>query len=330
MRTMQILFLILFTGVHPAISCAGQAGKWMPEVLEKWADPETVKNWEKAIRAGRTALSEGRSTEAASAFRKAVDVCHRNAPGGINQCIARLLLAETLIADGFNTEALKQTDQLVAHLGKATRYTESKKLKGNAKFAVDGAVNSYTYQVGAALYMRAARIYLHLNLPKRAAPLFKSAAKIFDQIIFEYFDPEDDKQIQSNYSLSELRLAEISEAECRFHLIQGDEKRALECLQTARGLRKEAEVYRDPTNSRAFVRQEMFLDQLVAQPLDKSFLRRFLEDCAFYRFDDARIADLLVRQADLLRKARRNDEATAFEKFAESLRKKPLNPLRLI
>jgi tetratricopeptide (TPR) repeat protein len=317
----QIFFLALLLGFHPVISLAGQAGKWTPEVLEQWADPETVQNWGKAIRAGRTAWAEGRIADAASAFGQAVEVCNRTASGGINQCIARLLLAEALIVDGRNAEALSQTDRLVAHLGTATRYTKSGKLKGRERFAMDGAVNSYKYQAGAALYLRAARIYIHLNLPKRAEPLFKSAAKIFDQIISEYSGP--DERIRVNYSLSELRLAEIYEAECRFHMISGNEERALECLQTAHGFRKEAEVYRDPTNSRVFLREEMFLDQLVAQPLDKSFLGRFLEDCAFYRFDDAQIADLLVRQADLLRRMRRNDEATAFEKFAESLRQRP-------
>lgn len=331
MKRVGVFLWLLLVVVHPAVPTAGQFGQPLgpPNVLDQWADADTVQNWVRAIRAGRAALKAGRAAEAAASFRKAIEVCEPKATGDIHQCIARLLLAEALLADGFNGEALAHIDQLAARLKKATRYTELSKVDGDPREEAETLINSYKYQVGAALYLRSARIYLRLNLPTRAEPLFDSAARIFGQTVYKYYDYDSSELTKLYYSSGDLRLAEIYEAVCRFNLISGNEKKALESLLTAQSFRKEAELYRDLSRAR-FAGLEKILDQLVAEPLDKSLLKRFLEDCAFYRFDDARIAELLIRQAVLLKKVGRTDEATAFERFAESLRKKPLNPLRLI
>jgi tetratricopeptide (TPR) repeat protein len=321
MKRICVFLWFLLVVVYPAVPTAGQTGPppIPTNLLDRWADAETVQNWVRAIRAGRDALKDGRSAEAAASFRRAIEACEPKATGKIHQCIARLLLAETVLGDGFNDEALAQTDQLVVRLKKATRYTELSKVDGDPRKEEETLINSYTYQVGAALYLRSARIYLRLNLSTRAEPLFDSAARIFRQTVYKYYDYDSSELTKLYYSSGDLRLAEIYESQGRFHLISGNEKKALESLQTAQSFRKEAELYRDLSRAR-FAGLEKILDQLVAEPLDKSLLKRFLEDCAFYRFDDARIADLLVRQAALLKKVGRTDEATAFERFAESLR----------
>lgn len=172
----------------------------------------------------------------------------------------------------------------------------------------------------AALYVRAARIHLRLGRPERAAPLFREEAKIFEQPTLKREDlsfllgrasPEF-----PNYRGRHHRTAEVDEAECRFLLARGQDDQALQSLQQAEDVRTAAAEGQSA---------ELFVDQLVVEPLDKSFLGRFLEDCAFYRFDDQQIAGLLDRQAVLLKKVGRVDESVAFEKFAESLRKKPLS-----
>ncbi len=329
MKRICVVLGLLLASAFPSVPATGQAGQSpsVQSLLEQWADAETVQNWGTAILAGQTALKAGRVAEAAASFRKAIDICEPKSAKDIHPCIARLLLAEAVLADGFNNEALAQTDQLVARLKQATRYTEFREIGGRAMRKKEVAVNSYKYQVGAALYMRAARMYLRLNQPKRAAPLFTLATKIFKQFVFEYSDLDGEDYARESYSLMEYRVAEIHDAEGRFLVIIGDDRGALESFQMAETCKKSlARKYASLPQGILIQVREVFLDQLVAEPLDKSLLKRFLEDCAFYQFDDARIADLLDRQAALLRKVSRNDEATAFERFAESLRKRPATP----
>lgn len=324
MKRVCVFLWLLLVAVQATIPMAGQPLGSQDE-LDKWADAETVQNWLGAIRVGQDALTAGRSAEAAAAFQKAVEVCRGKASGGINQCIARLLLAEVLLAEGRNAEALAQTDQLVVLLKRATRYTELSKVDGDPRKEEETLINSYTYQVGAALYLRSARIYLRLNLATRAEPLFDLAARIFGQTVYKYYDYEAKELTKLYYSSGDLRLAEIYESQCRFHLMTGNEKKASESFQAASSFRKEAEGFRDFSEWR-FAGWEKVRDEFVAEPLYKSLLKRVLEDCAFYRFDDARTAGLLDRQAALLKKVGRGDEAVAFEKFAESLRKRPVTP----
>lgn len=327
MKSFRIFLWLSLLVAQVTIPSLGQTGPGpIPtNLLDRWADAETVQNWVRAIRAGRTALKDGHSAEATAAFRKAIEICEPKAAGKIHQCIARLLLAETVLADGFNDEALVQTDQLVARLKKATRYTELRKVDGDTRHDEEEAINCYNYQVGAALYMRAARIYLRLNLPKRAEPLFKSATQIFEQVVYLYNDYNNGQSTTGSYGLAEYRVAEILEAQGRFHLITGNDKKALESFQVASAYRNVKKTYSfNLPEGMSIVEYEKFVDTLVAERLEKSSLQRLLDDCAFYRFDDARIAVLLDRQAELLKKVGRGDEAVAFEKFAESLRKKPL------
>lgn len=329
MKTFRVFFWLLLVAVQTTIPTPGQTGPApIPtNLLDRWADAATVQNWVRAIRAGQDALKDGRSAEAAASFRKAIEACEPKATGKIHQCIARLLLAETVLGDGFNDEALAQTDQLVARLKKATRYTELRKVDGDTRHDEEEAINCYNYQVGAALYMRAARIYLRLNLPKRAEPLFKSATEIFYQAVFYYNDYNEGTSTTASYSLAEYRIAEIKEAQGRFHLITGNDKKALESFQTAEAYRNVKKTFSaNLPEGMVIVEYEKFVDRLVAEPLEKSSLQRLLNDCAFYRYDDQKIAGLLDRQAAFLRKVGRADEAAAFEKFAESLRKRPVTP----
>lgn len=332
MRTGLVLLLLLLAGFHLPVTLAAQevALPWesTQQILKQWADPETVGKWTQAIRAGLRALAENRPDEAAPFFRQAIVACDGKAPEDIHQCIARLLLTEVLVETGRTEEAKVQVNQLVSSLKKATRYLDLGSPGDSRKVATEMVANTYRYQVGGALYLRAARVFHRLGTPKLAEPLFSLAANMFRQTTrksFLFLLRQNDDVLAVGvpfYPQWYLRVAEIHEAQGRFHLVQGRDEQALRSLQEGQKARK-----MQPVNSagRPLPQAEIFLDQLVAEPLDKSLLKRFLEDCAFYRFDDVRIADLLSRQAVLLRKVSRNDEATAFERFAESLRKKPLN-----
>ncbi len=331
MKSVPALLMLLLAGFHLTAPLAGQIIFQRPptqEVLKRWADPDTVQAWAKAIRIGRDALRQGRLDEAEASFRAAILACERKASGRVQQCIPRLLLAEVLLDSGNIEEAMIQVNQTVMSLKKATRPVDSGKPDDPGKVLEDLVANIYRYQVGAALYMRSARIYVRLGLPERAAPLFRSATRVFDQRTLQQpYIPLvlDGLQFEfPHYRLRPFRVAEILEAQCRYQLFIGRDDQGLNSLRDAEKARKMPlpnGPYASPANQ-----TELLLDQLVAEPLDKSLLKRFLEDCAFYRFDDARIADLLVRQAALLRKVGRADEATAFERFAESLRRRPATP----
>lgn len=334
MRTGPVLWLLL-AGFQPTLTPAAQdivlPGEPIQPILKQWADRETVEKWTQAIRAGRRALAENRPDDAATFFRQAILACEGKAAEDIHQCIPRLLLAEVLLETGRVEEAKVQVDQLVSSLKKGTRYLDLGGPGASGNVSVEMVTNGYRYQVGGALYLRAARVYRRLGTPRLAEPLFALAIRVFGQrthkhLVFVTGEKKGDQGLAIRFPLypqQHLRVAEIFEARCRFHLLEGNDELALKSLTEGGRARKSPPI---DSGGQPLPQTEMFLDQLVAEPLDKSFLRRFLEDCAFYRFDDARIADLLDRQAVLLRKVSRNDEATAFERFAESLRKKPLNP----
>ncbi len=329
MRLVAVFLLLLLAGFHLTVPAVGQSivlpGKPVQQILKEWADPVTVENWTQAIRAGRRALTENRLDEAATFFSQAIVACEKKASEDIHQCIPRLLLAEILLDRGKTEEATVQVDQLVKSLKKAARYQATAKTDTTETLVRELVANAYRYQVGGALYLRAARIYNRLGTPRRAEPLFGLAVPVFEQKTYNsvilFFGVQGVGIGVPTYPRRHLRIAEILEAQCRFLLVQGRDELALKSLQDAEKSRKAPPL---DANGNPLKQTEMFLDQLVAEPLDKSLLKRFLGDCAFYRFDDARIADLLDRQAVLLRKVSRNDEATAFERFAESLRKKPL------
>lgn len=323
MKTVLALVLLMFVGFHLTAPLAGQVRFFrqptIQEALKRWADPETVEQWSQAMRAGWQGLWQGRPDEAATSFRRAVMVCEQSAAGRIQQCIPRLLLAEILLDTGNLKEATKQVDRLTSDLKNATRVFDGGKIVTPETVFIELVENLYRFQVGAALYVRAARIYLRLGRPERAGPLFREAAKIFEQRTLKREDLSfllgRASREFPNYRARNHRTAEVDEAECRFLLTQGQDDQALQSLQQAEEARKAAAEGQSA---------ELFVDQLVVEPLDKSFLSRFLDDCAFYRFNDQRIAGLLDRQAVLLRKAGRGGEATAFEKFGASLRSKPL------
>lgn len=332
MRLVAVFLLLLLAGFHLTVPAGGQSivlpGKPLQQILKEWADPVTVKNWTQALLAARRALAENRPDEAATFFRQAIVACEGKASEDIHQCVPRLLLAEVLLDRGKTEEATVQVDQLVSSLKKATRYKALAETDDPEKLVEELVANSYRYQVGGALYLRAARMYNRLGTPRLAEPLFGLAMLVFEQRTYKtlilFFGDRGLGVGIPTYRRRHLRTAEILEAQCRFLLLQGRDEQALKSLQDAEKSRKAPPL--DPKGN-PVNHPELFLDQLVAERLDKSFLSRFLEDCAFYQFDDARIADLLDRQAALLRKVSRNDEATAFERFAESLRRKPLNPL---
>jgi tetratricopeptide (TPR) repeat protein len=328
-KTGTVLLLLFLVGFNPTWPAAGQIMVEKPSpqrILREWADPATVEKWTRAIHEGRLAFAENRLDAAAAFFHQAILACDGKAPESIHQCLARLLLTETSLESGRTEDATVQVNQLVKNLKKATRYKNSGDSNPLNRLFADMTTNAYRYQVGGALYLRAARIYARLGDFRSAEPLFRDAVRMFGQtthkgalvLIGEGGSLRGGSPV---YPRRHLRIAEIHEAQCRFHLMRGMNDQALKSLQEAENVRKNPPL---DSNGNPIREVEPFLDQLVAEPLDKSFLKRFLEDCAFYRFDDARIADLLVRQAALLKKVGRTDEATAFERFAESLRKKPL------
>jgi tetratricopeptide (TPR) repeat protein len=340
MKSVPAFLILLLAGFHLTVPLAAQVTYQPPSpfqpALRQWADPETVEQWTQAIHQGSRLSEENRLDEAATFFRQAVALCERKAPESVHECLSRLLLSEVLLGKGNTEDATIQVNQLVMSLKKATRAPDSAKGNHPKRNFEEAIANVYRYQVGAALYLRAARLYCRLGNPRLAEPLFKAAIQVFEQPIHPHAfllfgqgnmlitQSGDGQRNPTFYPQRSLRVAEILEAQCRFNLVFGRDALALTQLQEAEKARKK----KPPLDQagRPVRQSEPFVDQLVAEPLDKSALKRMLEDCAFYRFDDARIADLLVRQAVLLKKVGRADEATAFERFAQSLRQPRLAP----
>jgi tetratricopeptide (TPR) repeat protein len=320
----SIVFLIVFCLIAGEASTFGQA---IPN--------DTGDFWPQAINEGLDAYRLKEFPKAEDAFRRAEAALPASLTGSMPHCLTRMLLAETCVELSKPNEAERLTDEVVLQLRKASRPVNLKNC------SMTGKTNIYRFQTGAALYLRAARLYVRINQYDKGERLFEPALELFRNPIVigcaflvggqapsrasRQLEPnpalssgaQSDSTVRTFYPMRHLRRAAIHEAECRFHLVRGLDDQALMSLQQAEKVRKEATADKSA---------EMFVDQLIVEPLDKSLLKRFLEDCAFYSFDDARIAVLLDRQAALLKKVGRTDEATAFERFAKSLRRRPPTP----
>lgn len=321
--------LVMFAASVPAAS--RQSGGANFPVGISWASRVTMNTWTQSMRDGIAASRERRFPEAENAFRRAATVCDVDAPEDIHQCLASLLLAEALLELGKKKEALSLTDKVIRWLKKAVLPVWKIHPVNEERLLRDVEANIYRFQVGAALYLRAARLYPRLNRRDRAEPLFDAAARIFEgpisprRVFFQQpsggSNPVSGELATGSqlYQGREWRMVEIREAQCRFYLFAGNPDKALESLRYAEDWRERGS--RPSAVETALAEPEIRIDRFVTEPLKRSLLQRILDDCAFHGFEDGKIAVLLEQQALLLRRVERLEEAMAFERFAESLRK---------
>lgn len=321
-----IVFLIVLCLIDGEVSTFGQAIPY-----------DTGDLWPQAIHEGLDAYRLKEFPKAEDAFRRAEAALPASLTGSLPHCLTRMLLAETCFELSKPNEAERLTDEVVLQLKKASRSVDLKNCP------MTGKANIYRFQTGAALYLRAARLYARMNQYDKGERLFEPALELFKNPVVVncvflvgggQAPSEDSRQLGPNPSLSpmaqsgstartfypmrHLRMAEIHETRARFYLLWGKTDRATKSFQDAENIRQRS-LATLSTQPNVQPQSELIMDGFVVTDLSRPLLIRVMRDLNFLQLSDDQAARFLQRHALILRKAGRVGDAEAFLREAHDI-----------
>lgn len=320
-----MVFLIVFCLIDGEASTFGQAIPY-----------DTGDLWPQAINEGVDAYRLKEFPKAEDAFRRAEAALPASLTGSLPHCLARMLLAETCVELSKPNEAERLTDEVVLQLRKASRPVDLKDC------SMTGKMNIYRFQTGAALYLRAARLYVRMNQYDKGERLFEPALELFRNPIVigcaflvggqapsrasrqvapnPSLSPaaQSDSTVRTFYPMRHLRMAEIHETQARFYLLWGKIDRATKSFEDAEKVRQRP-LPSLSTQPNVQPRFELTVDTFVITDLSRPLLIRVMRDLNFLQLSDDEAARLLKQHASILRKAGRVGDAEAFLREARDI-----------